>query len=335
MKVGLIGAGYWGPNLARVLNQTKQADFVSVCDLDPVRLEKIKRTYHIHGYDTLHAMLASDVDAVLVATPISTHYDIAKEALLHGKHVFVEKPLAHRSDLAEDLVTIADRQGLTLMCGHTFIYSPPVRKIKELIDGGSMGELYYMSLSRVNLGLYQQDVDVVWDLAVHEISIMLYWLGEMPIRSHMLGRACVRDKNDIAFLWLEFPSGVIAQCEVSWLSPQKLRRTAVVGSQRMVVYDDMDPSEKVRIYDKGVDVREPESFGEFQLSYRTGDMVAPHLNNVEPLMVEVEHFIQCCSTGATPMTDGRFGTNVIKVLEDAIQSPVENKDRTLAVGARQ
>jgi predicted dehydrogenase len=258
----------------------------------------------------------SDVDAIVIATPISTHYELAKRALMAGKHVFVEKPLAHSAVLARELVQIASGQKKTLFTGHTFIYSPPVIKIKELIDSGHLGDLFYISLSRLNLGLYQKDVDVVWDLAVHDISILLYWLGEVPVTGASFGRACVQqDKRDVAFLWFEFPSGVVASNEISWLSPQKMRRTCVVGSNRMVVWDDMDPTEKVKVYDRGVDFIQPQTFGEFQLSYRMGDMNAPYLGNAEPLLKEIEHFIHCLETGEKAITSGEFGVQVVEVLE--------------------
>ncbi len=317
IKVGLTGAGYWGPNLARVLNQSRLCEFVGICDAAPKNLEKITRQYPtVRGNSDFDALLASDADAVVIATPISTHYDLAKRALLAGKHVFVEKPLAHTSVLARELVEIAAEKHRTLFTGHTFIYSPAVIKIKELIDNGSLGDIHYISLSRVNLGLYQRDVDVVWDLAVHDISILLYWLNETPIKGASFGRACIqRDKRDVAFLWLEFPSGVVVSNEISWLSPQKMRRTCVVGSKRMVVYDDTDPAEKVKVYDRGVDFKEPGSFGEFQLSYRTGDVHIPNLDNSEPLLKEMECFIQCIESGQTPITSGQFGTQVVEVLE--------------------
>lgn len=316
-RVGLVGAGYWGPNLARVLNQTRRCDFVAVCDRLPEHVEKITRQYPaVKGFTELDGFLSSSLDAVVVATPISSHYDIARQALEAGKHVLVEKPLAHSAELAQRLTDLAGERKLTLMTGHTFVYSPPVVKIRELIESGALGDIYYVSLSRVNLGLYQKDVDVIWDLAVHDISILLYWLGEAPTEGMSMGRACVQaDKNDVAFLWLKFPSGIVSSIEISWLSPQKLRRTCVVGSKRMVVYDDTSTDEKVKIYDCGVHLPEPQSFGEFQLTYRLGDMHAPRLANAEPLLVEVEQFIRSIETGDTPPTDGRFGTDVVRVLE--------------------
>jgi len=201
--------------------------------LDPRKLSKITRQYpSLKGYRDYDELLKSDIDAVFIATNIGTHYELAKHALMRGKHVFVEKPLADSSSKAAELTKIGHFARRTLMTGHTFIYSPPVVKVKELIDSGSLGDLRYISFSRVNLGLYQKDVDVIWDLAVHDLSILLYWLGESPIQAWSFGRACIDTKRDVAFLWFRFPSGVIASCEVSWLAPQKMRRTCIIGSDR-------------------------------------------------------------------------------------------------------
>lgn len=322
IKIGLVGLGYWGPNIARVLNQNSRCEFSACCDLDARKLAKIVRQYpSVRGFQRIEDLLETDIDAVAVATTISTHHELAKEALRRGKHVIVEKPLADSVAKAADLVVEANKAQRVLMTGHTFIYSPPVLKIKELIDSGELGDLHYLSFSRVNLGLYQKDVDVVWDLAVHDISILLYWLGESPIEARSFGRCCIqRSKRDVAFLWFKFPSGPVASCEVSWLSPQKMRRTCIVGSKRMVVYDDTDPSEKVRIYDRGVNLQTPSNFGEFQLTYRMGDMVSPTLPNTEPLNNEIEHFIQCIETSSRPRTDGEFGTRVVRAIEMATAS---------------
>ena len=290
ITVGLVGLGYWGPNLARVLNQSAKCEFVACCDTNPHKLERICRQYpRLKGFNTYEELLASEVDAIVIATPIGTHYTLASTALARGKHVMVEKPLADSADKALALTMKAEATGRILMTGHTFVYSEPVMCIKQLIDSGAIGELHYLSFSRVNLGLYQKDVDVVWDLAVHDVSIMLYWMNEIPVAASSFGRCCVQEnKRDVAFLWMQFRSGVIASCEMSWLSPQKLRRTLLVGSKRMIVYDDIDPNEKVKLYDRGVNLRPPDTFGEFQLSYRMGDMVAPALGNSEPLLVEVD-----------------------------------------------
>jgi predicted dehydrogenase len=322
IKIGLVGLGYWGPNLARVLNQSSRCQFTACCDLDAGKLEKITRHYpNINGFRNFEDFLESDLEAVVIATPISTHYDLASRALRRGKHVFVEKPLADSSEKSRALVELAQSLGRTLMTGHTFVYSPPVVRVKELIDSGELGSLHYLSFSRVNLGLYQKDVDVVWDLAVHDVSILLYWLGEFPSRACSFGRSCVqKSKRDVAYLWFQFPSGAVASCEVSWLSPHKMRRTCVVGSNRMITYDDTEPSEKVKIYDRGVTLRTPETFGEFQLTYRMGDVLSPYLANAEPLLVEMEHFIECIETRRTPRTDGQFGANVVAAIEMAINS---------------
>jgi predicted dehydrogenase len=307
IKVGLLGIGYWGPNLARVLSQYPGCDFTAACDLRAESLERMRQQHpSVKRYLDCDEFLASDV--------------------------FVEKPLAHTAQLAHQLVALAAAQKRTLFTGHTFIYSPPVVRVKQLIESGELGDLHYISLSRVNLGLYQKDVDVVWDLAVHDISILLYWLGEAPVRGAAFGRSCVqREKRDVAFLWLEFPSGVIASNEVSWLSPQKMRRTCVVGTKRMVVYDDTDPLEKLKIYDRGVEFQQPQTFGEFQLSYRMGDMYAPYLGSAEPLVTEIGHFVTCVETGSRPLTCGDFGAQVVEALELvdrgnlAMQSPEPNQ----------
>ncbi len=319
IKTGLIGYGYWGPNLARVLNQTPRCEFVACCDDDPLKREKVTRQYPgIQCYPKIEDILSSDVDAVAIATPISTHYPIAREALRHGKHVFIEKPMADNSLRARELVELSRGVNRKLMAGHTFVYSPPVVRIKELIETGVLGDIRYLSFSRVNLGLYQKDVDVVWDLAVHDVSILLYWLGQNPSHACSFGRSCVQKaKRDVAYLWFRFPSGPVASCEVSWLSPQKMRRTCVVGSKRMVVYDDTEPSEKIKIYDRGVTVEQPQNFGEFQLTYRMGDTLAPYLKNSEPLLCEMEHFLDCIENDKTPLTDGPFGLDVVTAIEMA------------------
>jgi predicted dehydrogenase len=320
LKVGLVGLGYWGPNLARVLANNERCEFSACCDLDPRKLGKATRQYpSVKAYSSFDELLKSDIDAVFIATNIGTHYDLAKRALLSGKHVFVEKPLADSSDKAAELTRIGHFANRTLMTGHTFIYSPPVIKVKELIDSGALGALRYVSISRVNLGLYQKDVDVIWDLAVHDLSILLYWLGENPVQAWSFGRACVHTKRDVAFLWFRFPSGVIASCEVSWLAPQKMRRTCVIGSDKMVVYDDLDPVEKVKLFERGVNLAAPSDFGEFQLTYRLGDVVSPNLANVEPLAMEIDHFLKCVETGETPVTNGTFGTEVVRAIEIAIE----------------
>lgn len=323
IRVGLIGTGNWGANLARVLNQSLKCEFAAMYDKDPSRLQHQSRLCRQAKVCTSFRELLDSVDAVVVATPIASHFEVVKEAIDSGKHVFVEKPLAVTSEQCAALTKMAERRGVVLMVGHTFIYTAAVQKIKAEIDSQNTGDLHYITLQRVNLGPYLENTEVTSDLAVHDISILLYWLGEMPVRASSFGRACVHKHNqDVAFLWFEFASGLIASIEVSWLSPQKLRRTCVVGSKMTIVYDDLETNDKVKIYHRNMEFREPETFGEFQMSYRMGDLQVPYLGNTEPLQTELEHFIHCAETGSKPWTDGEFGTNVVRCLEMAVANPV-------------
>jgi len=323
MNVAVIGLGYWGPNLLRNLYEIRMCDKIIACDLDQKKLEKMQTRYPAIGIESDYKKVLSDdsVQAVVIATPVSTHFPLAKESLLAGKHVFVEKPFTHSSKAAEELIELADKNNLTLMVGHTFEYSPPVLKIKQIIDSGELGSIFYISASRVNLGLHQKDVSVIWDLAPHDFSILFHWLQEQPIRVSAMGRDYVQ-KNipDVAFINMEFASGSIAHVQVSWLAPSKLRRTTIIGSDKMLVYDDTENIEKVKIYDKGVDYKDPETFGEYQLSYRAGDVISPRLETFEPLNMEMRHFIDCCMNHKKPRTDGTNGLRVIKTLEAAEES---------------
>ena len=323
MNVAVIGLGYWGPNLVRNLYEIRMCEKLYCCDVDSRKLERMKTRYPAIIVETDYRKLLQnkDVHAVIVATPVSSHFPLAYESLMAGKHVFVEKPFTPTSDMARQLIDIAEQKKLTLMVGHTFEFSPPVLKIKEIIDSGHLGAIYYISASRVNLGLHQKDVSVIWDLAPHDFSILFHWLDEQPSRISAMGRDYVQ-KNipDVAFINMEFPSGCIAHVQVSWLSPSKLRRTTIIGSDKMLVYDDTENTEKVKIYDKGVDYKDPETFGEYQLSYRAGDVVSPRLDNFEPLGKEMHHFVDCCLNGQTPKTDGRNALRVVKALEAAEKS---------------
>lgn len=321
--VALVGYGYWGPNLLRNYLRIPEAEVRWVCDTRPDALSSARQAYPGVATTLDYGTVLDDaaVDAVVIATPISTHFALARAALESGKHVFVEKPMTSSAADAEELVRLAERTGLTLMVGHTFVFSPPVRKLGELIDRGDLGDIHFITASRVNLGLHQKDVSVVWDLASHDLSILYYWLGESASSVYVTGRGCVvPDIPDVAFVNLRFPSGVIANIDIAWLSPVKLRRTVVVGSQRMALYDDTETVEKVKIFDHGVDYKEPTTFGEFQLSYRTGDIVAPRLDTTEPLLTEARHFLDCVETGARPITDGRAGLQVVLSLEAAERS---------------
>lgn len=328
VTVAVIGYGYWGPNLVRNYQDLPDAQVKYVCDRDMDRAGKASRRYPSMKVvdDPMAVFNDPTVDAVVIATPISTHYPLAKKALDAGKHVFVEKPLASSSGEAELLVEAAERRGLTLMVGHTFVYSPPVERTRQIIESGELGDIYYVSSSRVNLGLHQRDASVIWDLAPHDLSILFYWLGESePVSIHAFGRACVTPHiPDVAFMNLRFPSGVVAQVQLSWLSPIKLRRTTVIGNKKMLLYDDTESVEKVRIFDHGVDYQEPGSFGEFQLSYRTGDIVSPRLDSSEPLASEAAHFVECIASGQRPKTDGYSGLAVVRAIEQAEQSMMLN-----------
>lgn len=337
LTIGLIGYGYWGPNLLRNYEHARGARVKWVADKDEQRLAKAHAASPGVMLTTdAGDMLADDeVDAVLIATPISTHYALGMSALMAGKHVFIEKPLAANIRDAEALVDAADARGLTLMVGHTFEYSPPVVKIKEILDSGELGEIYFITSSRVNLGLHQKDVSVIWDLAPHDFSILFYWLGEEASQVSSFGRSCVHACNpDVAFVNMTFPSGTVAEVQLSWLSPVKLRRTMVVGSKKMLLYDDTESVEKVKLFDHGVNVvMEPGSFEEFELSYRSGDILSPRLDTWEPLLVEAEHFIDSVRTGRTPKTDGRSGLRVVRALQRAEESLFQNATRSTEVGA--
>lgn len=320
LGVALVGYGYWGPNLLRNYLELPDASVEWVCDLREEALAKVRSRYPAVPVTSDYGQVLADpaVRAVVIATPITTHFPLAQAALEAGKHVFVEKPMTADTAQGSALVDLAEERGLTLMVGHTFVFSPPVRKVKEIIDRGDLGDIYFVTMQRVNLGLHQKDVSVIWDLAPHDLSILYYWLGEAASTVSVVGRGCVVPSiPDVAFINLRFPHGYVAEVQASWLSPVKLRRTIVVGSQRMLVYDDTENVEKVKLYDHGVDFREPDDFGQYQLSYRTGDIVAPKIANVEPLRLEAEHFLECVRTGARPITDGWAGLRVVASLEAA------------------
>jgi predicted dehydrogenase len=322
-RIGLIGYGYWGPNLLRNYMDLPTADVKWVCDSREDRLEKAATRYpSVKTTTDARAVLDDpDVDAVLIATPISTHHSLAMEALAAGKHVFVEKPMATTVAECDEMCEAAEARGLTLMVGHTFVYSPPVRAVKGILDSGELGDVRFITCSRVNLGLHQKDVSVVWDLAPHDLSILAYWLGETPSSVQAMGRSCIANgMPDVAFLNVRYSSGIIAELEVSWLSPVKLRRTVIVGSKKMLMYDDTESVEKVKIYDQGVDYKDPETFGEFQLSYRTGGIYSPKVEGTEPLYLEASHFVDCIANGDTPLTDGLSGRLVVAALEAAQHS---------------
>jgi predicted dehydrogenase len=317
LRVAVVGLGYWGPNLLRNLVELEDTEVAVICDKREERLALWGRRYPAVRTTTSYLEVLCDdtVDAVVIATPVSTHFALASRALEFGKHVLVEKPLAASSDEAAQLLRLSRRAGRVLMPGHTFLYSPPVVFIHELIRSGALGDLYFISTSRVNLGLHQPDVSVAWDLGPHDFSILRYWLGESPATVSALSRACVLPGTpDVAFINLTYPSGAIAHIELAWLAPSKLRRTAVVGSERMVVYDDTSP-EPVRVFNSGATLRDPESFGEYQLSYRTGDIVSPRVEPVEPLLRQMQDFRRAIVERIEPRSSAQLGVDVVETIE--------------------
>ena len=337
----MVGLGYWGPNLLRVLFERIDIDVRWICDSDPERLEQITRRYPSLA-TTQHldeVLLDASVDGVLLATPVFTHYELARRCMEAGKHVFVEKTLAPSTDQATALIDYATGQDLVLMCGHTFLYSPPVQLVKDLIDQDELGDIYFISSSRVNLGLHQRDVSVIWDLGPHDFSILLYWLGAPPYTIRATGRdSIVPGIADVAFVTMQFGSGVIANVELSWLAPSKLRRTVIVGSKKMVVYEDGN-AEPIKIYDRGVEYKDPQTFGEWHLSYRSGDILSPNLPTAEPLAVQAAAFVDAIRTGQLPEYGLALARDVVRLSEAAnasmeqggIQVELDDNRLTVAV----
>jgi len=339
INVGVIGYGYWGPNLVRNFAEAPSSQVVAVSDLNAERLALVRRRYPAIETTTDYRDLLADgnLDAIAIATPVSSHYELAMHALQAGKHVLVEKPLVATSEEAARLVDEADRCQRVLMVDHTFVYTGAVRKMQELVASAELGEIYYYDSVRVNLGLFQHDVNVIWDLAVHDLSIMEYVLPARPCAVSATGVSHVPGQPaNIAYLTLFFDSSLIAHIHVNWLAPVKVRRTLLGGSQKMIVYDDLEPSEKIKVYNKGITFNDgTERRYQMLIGYRTGDMWAPHLDITEALRTEVLHFTDCLENGKSPITDGVAGMRVVNVLEAATQSmeamgrPVElNQTRT-------
>ena len=322
LSVAVIGYGYWGPNLVRNVIERPELHFAGLCELDAARAKAFQTK--VPGgrvYTELDVLLADPtVDAVIVATPPRTHHAIVRAALEAGKHVLVEKPLATTAADARDLIEVAEERGLLLMPGHTFVYSPPVNKIKALIDAGDLGDVYFVTSSRMNLGKYQSD-GVICDLAPHDLSILLYLLDE-PVVSVATSARSVYQENvpEVAFMTLNFASGTTANVQISWLSPRKVREMVIVGSRKMVQYDDTAADEAVRIFDRGLDFTEPTNFGEFQLAYRSGDIVIPRLEAAEPLGLEIADFAHCIQTGALPRSHAELGYEIVATIEAATAS---------------
>ena len=336
MKLAVIGCGYWGPNLVRNFIQSNKVKEVICCDLDQKRLARMKSLYPSVATTTNYEELLNmnDLDGVAIATPVRFHYAIAKDFLSKGKHVYVEKPFAHSYEAALELVKLAEEKNVKLMVGHTFEYTAAVNKIKEVVESGELGKILYISCIRVNLGLFQQDINVVWDLAPHDISIILYIMGEIPESVNCQGKAHFKNGiEDVATTTLNFKNGLIAFIHNSWLDPNKIRRTTIVGSRKMLVYDDIETQEKIKIYDKGVEVPPYyDTFAEFQLSYRYGDIYSPRIEDYEPLKKLSEHFLDCIQDGKTPHTDGQNGLRVVSILEAACKS-IKQSGKAISVPA--
>jgi predicted dehydrogenase len=335
-RLAVVGLGYWGPNIVRVLLERTDVDVRWICDLDKTRLDHLSRRYPsvmtTQSLDDL--LLDRSVDGVLLVTPVFTHYELARRCMQAGKHVFVEKPLAPSTGQATSLIDYAIAQDLVLMCGHTFLYSPAVRVVKSLIDANELGDIYFISSSRVNLGLHQRDVSVVWDLGPHDFSILLYWLGASPETIRATGRdSIVPGIADVAFVTMEFGSGLIANVELSWLAPSKLRRTVIVGSKKMVVYED-GSAEAIKIYDRGVEYKDPETFGEWQLSYRSGDILSPNLPNAEPLSLQAGAFVHAIRTGELPEYGLALARDVVRLAE-AADASLHNRGAQIGFGEQE
>jgi predicted dehydrogenase len=315
-----VGLGYWGPNLVRNLRSVDACPDVVACDVDEIRVKSVVRQYPgtVGMTDFGDVLDDASIDAVVLATPVNSHATLATMALNAGKSVLVEKPFATTVVEARTLVENARSRGLLLMAGHTFLFSPPVRVVRDLIERGEIGEPLYVHSSRVNLGIHRSDVSVIWDLAPHDLSIMINWRGERPSRVSATGRASQsRGPADVAFVALEFPSGCVANVHVSWLAPIKMRRMTLVGSKRMVVYEDTRADEPVKIYDKGVSIDDPQDFGEYRLTYRTGDVISPRVDPSEPLRTELDEFLGRVAAGDVPDEREEAAIDVVRTLERA------------------
>src|ERR1700678_2924183 len=322
IKVGVIGYGYWGPNIVRNFHGQEGSHVVAVCDKSPKSLQRVRQAFpDMHTTSDCRELLTSpDVDAVAVVTPVWTHFELAKTALENGKHVFVEKPFTCTSAQGEELIELAERKHLKIMVDHTFLFTGAVKRMKEMIDDGTLGDLYYYDSTRVNLGLFQHDVNVLWDLAPHDLSIMDYLIKTRPEAIVATEQNHLNGHEDIAFMTLYFPENVIAHINVNWLSPVKVRTTLIGGEKRMLVWNDLEADEKVKVYDKGVNITNREGVYELLVHYRSGDMWAPQLEQVEALREELSYFVDCISTGQEPLNDGGAGLRVVKMLEAATES---------------
>ncbi len=322
LRVGVIGYGYWGPNIVRNFHGQDHSTVVAVCDKSPKSLQRVRAAHPgMHCTSDAKELLNSpDIDLIAVVTPVWTHYELAKAALENGKHVFVEKPFTTTTAQAEELIELAERKNLKIMVDHTFLFTGAVKRIRSFIDDGTLGKLYYYDSTRVNLGLFQHDVNVIWDLAPHDLSIMDYVIEEKPEAVVATGQGHLNGIANIAFLTLYYPNNVIGHINVNWLSPVKVRTTLIGGEKKMLVWNDIEVDEKIKLYDKGVQMGNPEGLYQMLVSYRTGDMWAPKVEQVEALKVEAGYFVDCILNNKTPFNDGQAGLRIVKMLEAADES---------------
>jgi predicted dehydrogenase len=322
VRFGVIGYGYWGPKVIRNIDLMEEAKLVAICDKSPVSRRKAEKAYPGVQIteDANELMTSEEIDAIAVITPVWTHYELAKAALEHGKHIFVEKPFTSNSAQAEELIALAAEKNLKIMVDHTFLFTAAVQKIKQLLQEGALGKLYYYDSTRVNLGLFQHDVNVVWDLAPHDLAIMDHLIEESPEAVVATGQSHLNGHEDIAFITLYFPDKVIAHINVNWMSPVKVRTTLIGGEKKMLVWDDVEPDEKVKVYDKGVNVSSREGVYNLLVNYRSGDMWAPRIEQTEALTQELTYFVDCIVNDKTPINDGKAGLRVVRMLEAASES---------------
>jgi len=318
MKVAVVGLGYWGPNLVRNFSASDRVTQVMCCDLDPLRVKQlVARFPQVRAFSSFEEILKSDCDAIVIATPISQHHPMGMQALRCGKHVLVEKPMATSAFECEELIQCAEEHKRVLMVDHTFLYTGAVRKMKEIVDRGDVGDIYYFDSVRVNLGLFQHDVNVIWDLAPHDLSIMDFMLSQQPKAVSAVGVNHYNHTEDVAYLTVHFGEKMMAHVHVNWLAPVKIRRILIGGSKKMIVYDDMEPSEKVKVYDTGVKVVTREGIYKTLVEYRTGDMFAPKLDQSEALSLVADDFLDAIELGKTPAADGETGLRIVRILEAA------------------
>jgi len=322
LRVGVIGYGYWGPNIVRNFHGQEKSRVVAVCDQSPKAVQRARRQHQdLRVTEDYRELVQSpDIDIVAVVTPVWTHYELAKMALENGKHVFVEKPFTSTAAQAEELIELAERKNLKIMVDHTFLFTGAVKRIRQLVDEGVLGDLYYYDSTRVNLGLFQHDVNVIWDLAPHDLSIMGHLIKEKPEAVVATGEQHLNGVADVAFLTIYYPNKLIGHINVNWLSPVKLRTTLIGGEKKMLVWNDLEADEKLKVYDKGVEVTPGEAVYQTLVSYRTGDMWAPKVDQIEALKLEASYFVDCILNNKTPFNDGAAGLQVVKLLQAADES---------------